>query len=45
MKRLTAIEKFGSMDVLCLIRTGTLTEGRVQLDSAVIRTDMPASGC
>jgi len=35
VKRLTAIENFGSMDVLCSDKTGTLTEGRVQLDSAV----------
>jgi P-type Mg2+ transporter len=35
VKRLTAIENFGSMDVLCSDKTGTLTEGRVQLDAAV----------
>jgi P-type Mg2+ transporter len=35
VKRLTAIENFGSMDVLCSDKTGTLTEGRVVLDSAV----------
>ena len=35
VKRLTAIENFGSMAVLCLDKTGTLTGGRVQLDSAV----------
>jgi P-type Mg2+ transporter len=35
VKRLTAIENFGSMDVLCSDKTGTLTEGRVQLDGAV----------
>jgi Mg2+-importing ATPase len=35
VKRLTAIENFGSMDVLCSDKTGTLTEGRVQLESAV----------
>jgi P-type Mg2+ transporter len=35
VKRLTAIENFGSMDVLCSDKTGTLTEGRVQLDSSV----------
>ena len=35
VKRLTAIENFGSMDVLCSDKTGTLTDGRVQVDSAV----------
>jgi Mg2+-importing ATPase len=35
VKRLAAIENFGSMDVLCSDKTGTLTEGRVQLRSAL----------
>jgi Mg2+-importing ATPase len=35
VKRLTAIENFGSMDVLCSDKTGTLTLGEVQLSSAV----------
>jgi P-type Mg2+ transporter len=35
VKRLAAIENFGSMDVLCSDKTGTLTEGRVQLQSAI----------
>jgi P-type Mg2+ transporter len=35
VKRLTAIENFGSMDVLCSDKTGTLTEGRVHLDCAL----------
>jgi Mg2+-importing ATPase len=35
VKRLTAIENFGSMDVLCSDKTGTLTEGRIQLEAAV----------
>jgi len=35
VKRLASIENFGSMTVLCSDKTGTLTEGRVQLDSAV----------
>ena len=35
VKRLAAIENFGSMDVLCSDKTGTLTEGRVQIRSAV----------
>ena len=35
VKRLAAIENFGSMDVLCTDKTGTLTEGVVRLHSAV----------
>ena len=35
VKRLAAIENFGSMDVLCSDKTGTLTEGEVKLHSAV----------
>ncbi len=35
VKRLAAIENFGSMDVLCTDKTGTLTEGTVQLRSAL----------
>lgn len=31
MKRLNAIENFGSMDVLCSDKTGTLTEGKVKV--------------
>jgi Mg2+-importing ATPase len=34
VRRLTSIENFGSMDVLCTDKTGTLTEGIVLLDSA-----------
>ncbi len=34
VKRLTAIENLGSMDILCTDKTGTLTEGVVQLDGA-----------
>lgn len=34
VKRLAAIENFGSMDVLCSDKTGTLTLGEVQLNSA-----------
>ena len=34
VRRLTSIENFGSMDVLCTDKTGTLTEGIVSLDGA-----------
>jgi Mg2+-importing ATPase len=35
VKRLASIENFGSMNVLCSDKTGTLTEGTVQLHSAL----------
>jgi Mg2+-importing ATPase len=35
IKRLTAIENFGSMNVLCSDKTGTLTEGKVRLHSSL----------
>ncbi len=35
VRRLTSIENFGSMDVLCTDKTGTLTEGIVHLDGAL----------
>ena len=35
VRRLNSIENFGSMDVLCTDKTGTLTEGVVHLDGAV----------
>ncbi len=35
VRRLSAIENFGSMDVLCTDKTGTLTKGIVQLDGAL----------
>jgi Mg2+-importing ATPase len=35
VKRLAAIEDFGSMDVLCSDKTGTLTEGRIQVHAAL----------
>jgi Mg2+-importing ATPase len=35
VKRLASIENFGSMNVLCSDKTGTLTEGTVRLHSAI----------
>ncbi len=35
VKRLASIENFGSMNILCSDKTGTLTEGTVKLQSAV----------
>ncbi len=35
VKKLTSIENFGSMDVLCSDKTGTLTEGVVRLKQAL----------
>jgi len=35
VKRLAAIENFGSMTVLCSDKTGTLTEGRVKMHGAL----------
>jgi len=34
VKRLSSIEDFGSMNVLCSDKTGTLTEGKIKLQSA-----------
>ncbi len=41
VKRLSSIEDFGALDVLCTDKTGTLTEGRVQLDRAVGASGKP----
>ncbi len=35
VKRLSAIEDFGSMDILCTDKTGTLTAGTVELRAAI----------
>ncbi|HTO02675.1 MAG TPA: magnesium-translocating P-type ATPase, partial [Opitutus sp.] len=43
VKRLAAIENFGSMTVLCSDKTGTLTEGRMKLECAVDVTGRESS--
>lgn len=35
VRKLASIENFGSMDILCCDKTGTLTEGTIRLQSAV----------
>jgi Mg2+-importing ATPase len=42
VRRLESIENFGSMDVLCTDKTGTLTEGVVQLDHALDANGKPS---
>jgi Mg2+-importing ATPase len=42
VRRLTSIENFGSMDVLCTDKTGTLTEGVVRLDGALDMHGQPS---
>jgi P-type Mg2+ transporter len=42
VRRLASIENFGSMDVLCSDKTGTLTEGSVRLHSAVDLDGQPS---
>jgi len=42
VRRLTSIENFGSMDVLCTDKTGTLTEGVVSLDGAFDTQGQPS---
>ena len=43
VRRLNAIENFGSMDVLCTDKTGTLTEGVVRLDGALDSEGQPST--
>lgn len=42
VRRLASIENFGSMDVLCTDKTGTLTQGVVQLDGALDLRGQPS---
>jgi Mg2+-importing ATPase len=42
VRRLESIENFGSMDTLCTDKTGTLTEGVVQLDGALNVAGQPS---
>jgi Mg2+-importing ATPase len=43
VRRLESIENFGSMDILCTDKTGTLTEGVVQLDGALDVQGQPSN--
>jgi len=42
VRRLNSIENFGSMDMLCTDKTGTLTEGVVRLDGALDTQGQPS---
>jgi P-type Mg2+ transporter len=42
VRRLEAIENFGSMDILCTDKTGTLTEGTIVLNGALDAGDRPS---
>ena len=43
VRRLNSVENFGSMDVLCTDKTGTLTEGVVRLDGALDIAGQPSA--
>ena len=43
VRRLNAIENLGSMDVLCTDKTGTLTEGLVELEGAYDPAGAPSA--
>jgi P-type Mg2+ transporter len=45
VKRLAAIENFGSMNVFCTDKTGTLTEGEVKIHAAIDPQVKTAIGC
>jgi len=42
VKRLNAIQNFGAMDVLCTDKTGTLTQGKIVLESTLMCMVIPA---
>ena len=42
VRRLSAIENLGSMDVLCMDKTGTLTEGVVRVEGAYSAAGVPS---
>jgi Mg2+-importing ATPase len=42
VKRLSSIENFGSMNLLCSDKTGTLTEGKVRADAALDAQGRPS---
>ena len=42
VRRLEAIENLGSLDILCTDKTGTLTEGKVSLESALDPAGLPS---
>jgi Mg2+-importing ATPase len=42
VKRLSSIENFGSMNLLCSDKTGTLTQGRIHLDRALDASGQPS---
>lgn len=42
VRRLSAMQNFGGLDVLCSDKTGTLTEGRMQVERAVDASGLPS---